>query len=124
MKGENQMEVINLKKKSVVEIEINGQEFVVALDHHAINHFQKTNKKGLLSIYSSMEDAKKTGNLDLETIIELLGSMIRYKSNGKIVGTKWLEQFDSFAILEHLTPVLMKVLGANLPPAKDESEKK
>lgn len=118
------MEVINLKKKTVVEIEINGQEFVVALDHHAINHFQKTNKKGLLSIYSSMEDAKKTGNLDLETIIELLGSMIRYKSNGKIVGAKWLEQFDSFAILEHLTPVLMKVLGANLPEADGESEKK
>lgn len=118
------MEVINLKKKSVVEIEINGKEFIVALDHYAINHFQKTNKKGLLSIYSSLEKTKENGSLDLETIIQLLGSMIRYKDTNKIVGTKWLEQFDSFSILEHLTPVLMKVLGANLPEADGESEKK
>lgn len=118
------MEVINLKKKNVVEININGEECIVTLDHHSINHFQKINKKGLLSIYAAMEETKKTGNLELETIIQLLGSMIRKKKTDEIVGARWLEQFDSFSILEHLTPVLMEVLGANLPEAKDESEKK
>ena len=118
------MEVINLKKKNIVEININGEDFIVVLDHHSINHFQNTNKKGLLEFYKTIQNSQKTGRLDLETIVQLLGSMIRYKHNNKIVGSRWLEQFDSFAVLEHLTPVLTKVMGENLPEAKDESEKK
>ena len=118
------MEVINLKKKNIVEVNINGEDFIVTLDHHSINHFQKTNKRGLLDIYKNMDVANNDGSFDLEIILQLLGSMIKHKETNRIVGTKWLEQFDSFAILEHLTPILMKVMGENLPEAKDESEKK
>ena len=118
------MEVIQLRKKSVVELEINGEEFIATLDNYSIDHFQKTNKIGLLKFYENLNKAQETGRVDLTQILQLLGSLIRYKKTNKPVGVNFLNQFETMEVINMLTPVLNKVMGANLPKATDEEEKK
>ncbi len=74
------MKSIHLGKKKIVELTINDVEYIAALDNYAIDHFQKHNKKGFLS---ALEDVKKD---NISVLIQLLGSIIREKKNGRILG--------------------------------------
>lgn len=112
------MNSIHLGKKKIVELTINDMECVAVLDNYSIDHFQKNNKKGLLS---ALEDMKKE---NITVIIQLLGSMIREKKSGRIIGTGYLKQFDTFDIISNLTPVLIELFPDNLPEASSKSEKK
>lgn len=118
------MEVIHLKKKSIVELEINGVEFIATLDNYAIDHFQRHNKIGLLNFYETMKNGEKDGTVDLTQIIKLLGSLVRYKDTNRIVGAKFFDQFDTIAVVSSLTPVIAEAFGNNLPEASNEAEKK
>ena len=62
--------IVNLGKKKVVELEINGVEYIAALDNYSISYFQDTNKKGLLKALEEMQD------YDMTTIIQLLGYLL------------------------------------------------
>ena len=112
------MKSIHLGKKKIVEFAMNDIEYIATLDNYAIDHFQKHNKKGLLS---AMEEMKKE---NITVIIQLLGSMIREKKTNRIIGVNYLKQFDTFDILYALTPVLSELFPDNLPEASDNSEKK
>ena len=118
------MEVIHLKKKSIVELEINGEEFIATLDNYAIDHFQRHNKIGLLNFYETMKNGEKDGTVDLTQIIKLLGSLVRYKDTNRIVGAKFFDEFDTIAVVSSLTPVIAEAFGNNLPEASNEAEKK
>lgn len=112
------MNSIHLGKKKVIEINLNGIECVAVLDNYSIDHFQKHNKMGLLSALKKMQ------NENITVIISLLGSMIREKKTGRIVGVNYLKQFDTFDIITNLTPVLTELFPDNLPEASNKSEKK
>ena len=112
------METIKLSKKRIVELNINDEEFIATLDNYTIEHFQTQNKKGLLKAFESVQDG------DISVMIQLLGSMIRYKKNGKIVGVNFLNQFDVMQIIEYLSPVIGELFTDNLPDEKDEGEGK
>ena len=112
------MKSIHLGKKKIIEFTMNDMECIATLDNYAIDHFQKHNKKGLLN---AMEEMKKE---NVTVIIQLLGSMIREKKNNRIVGEKYLKQFDTFDILSALTPILTELFPDNLPTASNDSEKK
>lgn len=118
------MEVINLKKKTIVEVDINGLECICTLDNTAIDHFQRTNKEGLLKFYDKLQKAEKTGSVEITPVIKLLGSMLREKKTGRILGENYLKQFDSMDVLTHLSPLLQKAFTTNLPEAKTKTEKK
>ncbi len=112
------MKSIHLGKKKIVELTINDVEYIAALDNYAIDHFQKHNKKGFLS---ALEDVKKD---NISVLIQLLGSIIREKKNGRILGANYLKQFDTFDIISNLAPLLTEIFPDNLPEASNESEKK
>nr|DAG47427.1 MAG TPA: hypothetical protein [Caudoviricetes sp.] len=112
------MEKIHLGKKRIVELEINGRKCVAALDNYAIDHFQVTNKKGLLK---ALEDIQ---NHNMTSILTLLGSVIRDKKTNKPVGEKYFRQFDTMDIINSLMPVITELIPDNLPQAANEKEKK
>ncbi len=112
------MKSIHLGKKKIVELTINDVEYIAALDNYAIDHFQKHNKKGLLTAIEELKDNNMT------TMIQLLGSIIREKKTNKIVGVYFLKQFDTFDILNNLTPIIGELFQDNMPEASDEDEKK
>lgn len=118
------MEVINLKKKTIVEVNINGIECVCTLDNATIDHFQRSNKEGLLKFYDKLQKAEKTGGVEVTPVIKLLGSMLREKKTGRFLGENYLKQFDSMDVLTHLSPLLQKAFSTNLPEPKRENEKK
>ena len=113
------MKSIHLGKKKIVELNINDVEYIAALDNYSIDHFQKHNKKGLLNAID-----KIILNDDVTTMIELLGSLIREKKTNRVVGTKFLKQFDVFDIIVHLSPVISELFVDNLPQADDDVQKK
>lgn len=112
------MQTIHLGKKKIVELNINGMDCVAVLDNYSIDHFQKNNKRGLLSALDSLKQE------DITTIIQLLGSIIREKKTNKILGTKFLKQFDTLDIISGLFPVIVEIFPDNLPEPNDKSEKK
>lgn len=108
---------IKLSKKKVIELTINNKECVAALDNLAIDHFQRTNKIGLLK---ALEELK---NYNITSILKLLGSCIREKKDNKILGYGYFKQFDSLETVTALMPVIKELFPDNLPEPKDESEK-
>lgn len=115
---------IQLKKKTIVPVEINGRECILTVDAESIDHFQRTNNIGLFKFYERVNNQKKTGKMEITPILKLLGSMIRDAKTNKILGTTFLSQFDDMAVMQHLAPLLDEAFGDNLPEAKGESEKK
>lgn len=107
----------NLNKK-VVTIDINGEEYIATVDIKTVAHYKKENKTSFL------QDIQRVSELDEVAIIQLLGSIIRKSEKANPVGIKFFNDFNPIAIIEAFTPVLIEVLGANMPEAKDESEKK
>ena len=109
---------MHLGKKRIVELNINGVEYIATLDNYAIDHFQKHNKKGLLKTIDEL------GHDNITSMIELLGSLIREKKTNKIVGIEFVKQFDVFDTITHLSPVLTELFAENLPEATEEEQKK
>lgn len=107
----------NLNKK-VVTIDINGEEYIATVDIKTVAHYKKENKTSFL------QDIQRVSDLDEVAIIQLLGSIIRKSEKSNPVGIKFFSEFNPIAIIEAFTPVLIEVLGANMPEAKYESEKK
>lgn len=118
------METIQLSKKKIVEININGVECIAVFDNLTIENFQKTNKKGLLKVYEDMEKAQKNGSIPITEVIQLLGSIIREKKSNKILGYQYFNQFDSMEVIKNLSPVINKVVPSNLPAPNGKKEKK
>ena len=112
------MQTIHLGKKKIIELNINGMDCVAVLDNYSIDHFQKNNKRGLLSALDSLKQE------DMTTIIQLLGSIIREKKTNKILGAKYLKQFDTLDIIAGLFPVITEIFPDNLPEPSKNSEKK
>lgn len=114
------METIQLKKKSVIEIDLNGKECVASLDTATINHFQKMNQTGLLSVYDKFNENLVDG---FDIILKLLGSIIKDKATGMPLGEKYFEAFDMIDIANQLSPVITMLFNDNMPMAKSDQEK-
>ncbi len=114
---------IQLRKKTVVPVEINERECYVTLDAEVIDHFQRTNNVGILQFYNRMKNSKN-GRMEITPILKLLGSMIKDANTNRILGTQFLSQFDDMDVLTHLAPLLEDVMSDNLPEAKTDDEKK
>lgn len=111
------MEVINLSKKVIVPILLNGLECVCILDNTTIDHYQRVNKIGFLKGLELMEKNEFRG------VKKLIGSIVREKKSNRILGEKYFNQFNDFEIVSVFTPIIKELLP-NLPEAKEESEKK
>lgn len=108
---------LNLNK-TVLEIKIGEEDYVATVDFKTIAHYKKSFKSSFL------QDIQKIGEMDEMIIIQLLSSMIRKTEQSAPVGMKFFEQFNPIAVIEQFTPVLIEVLGVNMPEAKDVTEKK
>lgn len=104
--------------KVVLELEIGNEDYIASVDIKTVSHYKKENKSSFL------QDIQKVGDMDEETIIKLLGSIIRKSEKSNPVGTKFFEQYNPLAVIEMFTPVLVEVLGLNMPEATVEAEKK
>lgn len=111
------MEVINLSKKKIIPIVLNGLECVAVLDNTTIAHFERSNKIGFLKALERME------NNEFEVIKNLIGSIIREKETNRILGRKYFNQYDDFELITFMTPVIKNLLP-NLPEANGVKEKK
>ena len=103
------MEVINLSKKVVKPILLNGLE--------CICHYQRVNKIGFLKGLELMEKNEIKG------VKKLVGSIVREKKTNRILGEKYFNQFNDIQIGAVFTPIIKELLP-NLPEPKEESEKK
>ena len=109
--------MINLNKK-VMDIEINGEQYIASLDVATIVHYkQQTNKNFLHSI------AQLGENEDLLLVIELLGSVIKDKK-GKPVGVKFFMDYNPVEVMMEFLPILTEVINGNFQEPKNDNEKK
>ncbi|MDB1947671.1 hypothetical protein PMY38_06475 [Clostridium tertium] len=104
--------------KVVLELEIGEEDYIATVDIKTVAHYKKENKSSFL------QDIQKVGEMDEEIIIKLLGSIVRKSERSNPVGAKFFEQYNPLAVIEMFTPVLVEVLGLNMPEATDEAEKK
>ncbi len=104
--------------KTVLEVDINGEDYIATVDMTTIVHYKKNNKESFLMATQRVSD------MDEETIIKLLGSIIRKSDKSEPVGFKFFKDFNPIAIVEAFTPVLVEALGVNMPEAENEEEKK
>lgn len=104
--------------KVVLELEIGEEDYIATVDINTVAHYKKDNKSSFL------QDIQKVGELDEEVIIKLLGSIVRKSEKSNPVGAKFFEQYNPLAVIEMFTPVLVEVLGLNMPEATNETEKK
>ena len=104
--------------KTVLELDINGEEYIATVDIKTVSHYKQVNKESFL------QATQKVAELDEVVIMKLLGSIIRKSDKANPVGFNFFKDFNPMAVVEHFTPVLVEVLGVNMPEAKDEEEKK
>jgi len=104
--------------KTILPIEIGQDSYIATVDIKTVSHYRKVNKSSFL------QDIQKLTDMDEEVIYKLLGSIIRKTEEGTPVGTKFFNQFNPLAVVEQFTPVLVEVLGMNMPEAGTEAEKK
>ncbi|MBS5985276.1 hypothetical protein [Clostridium sp.] len=104
--------------KVVLELEIGEEDYIATVDIKTVAHYKKENKSSFL------QDIQKVGEMDEEVIIKLLGSIVRKSEKSNPVGAKFFEQYNPLAVIEMFTPVLVEVLGLNMPEATNETEKK
>ena len=104
--------------KVVKEIDINGENYIATVDIKTISHYKKENKEGFLQATQRMAE------LDELTILKLLGSIVRKSEVANPVGFNFFKQFNPLAVVETLSPVLIEVIGVNMPEAETEEEKK
>lgn len=112
------MECINLKKKAIVEVDINGKECELSLDLASIDHFQKANKIG---ISEALERMQKN---DFSMIYSLICSLIKDKKSKRILGRKFFDDYDELDLITQLYPAIEELVINNTPKAKQDSEKK
>ena len=108
---------MNLNKK-VLDITIGEEKFIATVDIKTIVHYKEKNKSSFL------QDIKKVAEMDELTIIQLLGSIIRKSEKSNPVGASFFNQFNPIAVIEQFSPVLIEVMGYNMPQAINEDEKK
>lgn len=111
------MDVINIGKRKQEEFILNDREVVMSLAVKNIQDFQ--DKHG--SLTKALDEMKKE---NIEVILHLIYSMLSDKKTGKILGKKYVEQFDELELLNSLTPLVHQIVGTELPTAKTETEKK
>ncbi|MGG7143602.1 hypothetical protein ACQPVP_09065 [Clostridium nigeriense] len=111
------MSSFNLNKV-VLELEIGEENYIATVDVKTVAHYKKESKSSFL------QDIQKVGEMDEEVIIKLLGSIVRKSEKSTPVGVKFFEQYNPLAVVEQFTPVLVEVLGLNMPEATNEAEKK
>lgn len=104
--------------KVVLEIQIGEEDYIATVDVKTVGHYKKENKASFL------QDVQKIADMDEIAIIKLLGSIIRKSEKSNPVGIKFFDQFNPLAVVEMFTPVLVEVLGLNMPEAEEGSEKK
>lgn len=104
--------------KIMVELDICGEPFIATIDMKTVIHYKTKNKKPFLA---SMQGI---GDLDEVEIIKLLGSVIRKDEKSDPVGYEFFKEFNPLAVVENLTPILVTVMGGNMPEAENEEEKK
>lgn len=109
---------ITLSKKKTVPVKINGKDCLICLDTQTIDNFQIVNKIGLNEAIDLMSKGRTT------VIYKLICSMVRDKATGQILGKNFFKKFDEMDTIKFLQPVIMELLGSELPKAKNESEKK
>ena len=109
------MSSFNLNKV-VLELEIGEENYIATVDVKTVAHYKKENKSSFL------QDIQKVSELDEEIIIKLLGSIVRKSEKSAPVGVKFFEQYNPLAVVEQFTPVLVEVLGLNMPEATNEAE--
>ena len=99
--------------KKIVNIDINDEKYIGALDVKAMIHYKKENGVSLLTDLSRMYD-KKTG-LDEILMLQILGSVLR-PEGGSPVGIDFIDSFDITNVLSELTPILMDLVHPdNIP---------
>ena len=104
--------------KTVLDITIGEENYIATVDIKTVAHYKKENKASFL------QDIQKIGDMDEIAIIQLLGSIIRKSDKSVPVGMSFFNQFNPIAVIEQFTPVLVEVLGTNMPEAQDSTEKK
>lgn len=104
--------------KAILDVEICGENYIATVDFKTIAYYKKEFKSSFL------QDIQKIGEMDEMIIIQLLSSMVRKTEESAPVGIKFFKQFNPIAVIEQFTPVLIEVLGVNMPEAKDVTEKK
>ena len=109
------MSSFNLNKV-VLELEIGEENYIATVDVKTVAHYKKENKSSFL------QDIQKVSELDEEIIINSLDA--KNKDITAPVGVKFFEQYNPLAVVEQFTPVLVEVLGLNMPEATNEAEKK
>lgn len=104
--------------KTILEVDINGEDYIATVDIKTVSHYKAENKESFL------QATQRVTELDEVTIIKLLGSIIRKSDKATPVGFKFFKDFNPVAVVEAFTPVLVEVLGVNMPEATNEAEKK
>lgn len=104
--------------KVIVELDICGEDYIATLDMKSIVHYKKNTKKPFLK---GIQEIKE---LDDVEIIKILGSIIRKNEKSQPVGFDFFKDFNPLAVVETFTPVLITVMGENMPEAENEDEKK
>lgn len=104
--------------KTIVDVEISGEKYIATVDIKTIVHFKKENKFSFLQATQSLAD------MDDVTILQLLASVLRKSEKSEPVGMNELRKYNPLALIDELTPVLVEVMGFNMPEAEDEAEKK
>lgn len=104
--------------KTILELDINGEDYIATVDIKTVSHYKQANKESFL------QATQKVAELDEVVIMKLLGSIIRKSDKANPVGFNFFKDFNPMAVVEYFTPVLIEVLGVNMPEAKGEEEKK
>lgn len=104
--------------KTVMELEICGEQYIMTIDMRTVIHYKKTNKTAFLGAL------QKIGDLDEMEIIKLLASMIRKDESSAPVGVDFFKDFNPIEVVAKFTPLIVTCMGENLPEAEVAEEKK
>ena len=104
--------------KTVIELEICGEPYIMTIDMKTVIHYKKVNKTAFLGAL------QKIGDLDEMEVIKLLASMIRKDEKATPVGIDFFKDFNPIEVVANFTPLIITCMGENLPEAEGEEEKK
>ena len=104
--------------KTVIEMEICDEPYIMTIDMKTVIHYKKINKKSFLSALQGI------GDLDEVEVIKLLASMIRKDEKSNPVGIDFFKGFNPIVVVSSFMPSILTCMGENLPEAENEEEKK
>lgn len=106
---------MNLKKK-VIEVEIDGRKYEMALDFESAIEFQELYGKSVIEGVNEI-----TTNQDIKAMACLIASCLKY--NGRCVGMEFVKGLDLMTYLTLFTEKLAELM-ANAFGVEEESNKK